>query len=75
MKENIGILPEKIQLLLGSQGASSEDPLFPSYTNIVKTLLGLIDNPQIEVGNNIIIYFSGHGSRYSPNDYHFGDRG
>ncbi|KAK0224535.1 caspase domain-containing protein [Armillaria nabsnona] len=73
LKEDIGIPQERMQLLLGSQGASSEDPLFPSRINIVKTLLSLVDNPQIEVGDNIIIYFSGHGSGYSPNDYHFGD--
>ncbi len=64
---------ERIQLLLGSQGASSEDPSFPSRTNIVDTLLSLVDNPQIEVGDKIIIYFAGHGSGYSPNEYHLGD--
>ncbi|PBK87186.1 hypothetical protein ARMGADRAFT_468828 [Armillaria gallica] len=73
LKEEIGIPQERIQLLLGSQGASSEDPSFPSRTNIVNTLLSLVDNPQIEVGDNIIIYFAGHGAGYSPNEYHLGD--
>ncbi|KAK0431843.1 caspase domain-containing protein [Armillaria borealis] len=73
LKEEIGIPQERIQRLLGSQDTSSDDPSFPSRTNIVNTLLDLVDNPQIEVGDNIIIYFSGHGSGYSPNDYHLGD--
>ncbi|SJL16870.1 uncharacterized protein ARMOST_20400 [Armillaria ostoyae] len=73
LREDIGIPQERIQLLLGSQDVSSEDPSFPSHTNIVNTLLSLVDNPQIEVGDNIIIYFSGHGSGYSPKDYHFGN--
>ncbi|PBK64311.1 hypothetical protein ARMSODRAFT_962149 [Armillaria solidipes] len=73
LKEEIGVPQDRIQRLLGSQGASVEDLSFPSRTNIVSTLLSLVDNPQIEVGDNIIIYFSGHGSGYSPKDYHFGD--
>ncbi|KAK0431850.1 hypothetical protein EV421DRAFT_2064352, partial [Armillaria borealis] len=73
LKEEIGVPQERIQRLLGSQDTSSDDPSFPSRINIVNTLLSLVDNPQIEVGDNIIIYFSGHGSGYSPKDYHFGD--
>ncbi|KAK0224517.1 hypothetical protein EDD85DRAFT_859550 [Armillaria nabsnona] len=73
LKEEMGIPQDRIQLLLGSQSASVDDSSFPSRTNIVDTLLGLVDNPQIKVGDNIIIYFSAHGSGYSPNDYHFGD--
>ncbi|KAK0430362.1 peptidase C14, caspase domain-containing protein, partial [Armillaria borealis] len=73
LKEEIGIPQERIQRLLGSQGASSDDPSFPSRTNIANTLLSLVDNPQIDVGDNIIIYFSGHGSGYSLNDYRLGD--
>ncbi|KAG7442012.1 uncharacterized protein BT62DRAFT_955400 [Guyanagaster necrorhizus] len=64
LKEDLGVPQERIQLLLGSEHSSSEDPSFPSRVNIVNTLLGLIDNPQIEVGDNIVIYFSGHGSGY-----------
>ncbi|KAK0431859.1 hypothetical protein EV421DRAFT_1720104, partial [Armillaria borealis] len=70
LKEEIGIPQDQIQRLLGSQGTSVDDSLFPSCTNIVNTLLALVDNPQIKVGDNIIIYFSGHGLGYSPNDYH-----
>ncbi|KAK0475671.1 caspase domain-containing protein [Armillaria luteobubalina] len=73
LKEEIGVPQERIQLLVGSQDTSSEDPSFPSRTNIVETLLSLVDNPQIEVGDNIIIYFSGHGSGYLPNEYYISD--
>ncbi|KAK0215154.1 caspase domain-containing protein [Armillaria fumosa] len=73
LKEEIGVPGERIQLLLGSQDTSSEDPSFPSHTNIVETLLSLVNNPQIEVGDNIVIYFSGHGTSYSPIEYYPGD--
>ncbi|PBK87173.1 hypothetical protein ARMGADRAFT_1016892 [Armillaria gallica] len=73
LKEEIGMLQERIQLLLGSQGASSEGSSLPSRTNIVDTLLSLVNNPQIEVGDNTIIYFGGHGSGYSPTEYHLGN--
>ncbi|PBK64285.1 hypothetical protein ARMSODRAFT_1007164 [Armillaria solidipes] len=73
LTEEIGVPQERIQRLLGSQDTSSDDPSFPSRTNIVNTLLSLVDNPHIEVGDKIIIYFSGHGSGYSPNDYHVGN--
>ncbi|KAK0466654.1 hypothetical protein IW261DRAFT_1319056, partial [Armillaria novae-zelandiae] len=73
LKEEIGVPQERIQLLLGSQDTSSKDTSFPSRTNIMETLLSLIENPQIEVGDNIIIYFSGHGVGYSSTEYHLGD--
>ncbi|KAK0470893.1 hypothetical protein IW261DRAFT_1305246, partial [Armillaria novae-zelandiae] len=72
LKEEICVPQERIQRLLGSLDTSSEDPSFPSRTNIVDTLLGLVDNPQIEIGDHIIIYFAGHGSGYYPNEYHIG---
>ncbi|KAK0188284.1 caspase domain-containing protein [Armillaria mellea] len=68
LKEELGVPQERIQLLLGSQHTSSEDPYFPSRTNIVNTLLSLVDNPQIQGGDNIIIYFAGHGAGYFPYD-------
>ncbi|KAK0435910.1 hypothetical protein EV421DRAFT_1158221, partial [Armillaria borealis] len=61
-------VPEhRIQCLLGSQNpsSSSDDPLLtPSRANIVNTLAGLIDHPEIARGDNIIIYYAGHGSSY-----------
>ncbi|KAK0433824.1 caspase domain-containing protein, partial [Desarmillaria tabescens] len=36
----------------------------PSRANILMTLFGLIDNPEIQKDENIIIYFAGHGAAY-----------
>ncbi|KAK0460585.1 uncharacterized protein EV420DRAFT_1255628, partial [Desarmillaria tabescens] len=36
-----------------------------SRTSIIRTLLSVIDNPHIEYGDNIIIFYAGHGSCYS----------
>ncbi len=69
LKDDLGVPQEQIQLLLGSEHASSEDPSFPSRVNITNTLLGLVGNPLILDGDNIIVYFAGHGSSYSPSDY------
>ncbi|KAK0238386.1 hypothetical protein EDD85DRAFT_735851, partial [Armillaria nabsnona] len=33
-------------------------------TNIIDALLSLSTNPQIHYGNNIIIYYAGHGTVY-----------
>lgn len=40
------------------------DSIPATRTNIVDTLLGLSTNPQIQHGDNIVIYFSGHGTFY-----------
>ncbi len=42
----------------------------PTRTNIIETLLSLSVDPQIQHGDNIIIYFSGHGSSYLCSDYY-----
>ncbi|KAK0429553.1 caspase domain-containing protein [Armillaria borealis] len=59
---------DRIQRLLGP----SRDDHFqfmpassiPTRHNIVETLWGLVDNPNILHGDNIIIYYAGHGTRY-----------
>ncbi|PBL01573.1 hypothetical protein ARMGADRAFT_1158313 [Armillaria gallica] len=57
-------VPEcRIQCLLGSQSPSG-DSLTPSHANIVNVLYSLIDNTEIARGDNIIIYYAGHGSSY-----------
>ncbi|KAK0437413.1 hypothetical protein EV421DRAFT_1975548, partial [Armillaria borealis] len=62
---------ERIQLLLGSREHDGpDDPMYPSRAHITNTLLSLIDNPEIEEGDNIIIYYAGHGSSYQCSDYH-----
>ncbi len=38
--------------------------MYPSRAHIIDALLSIIDNPEILYGDNIIIYYSGHGSYY-----------
>ncbi|PBK94318.1 hypothetical protein ARMGADRAFT_1062554 [Armillaria gallica] len=65
LTEDLGMPSDRIQLLLGSkERLSPEDPLYPSRAHIVGALLSLITNSQIGHGDNIIIYYSGHGSYY-----------
>ncbi|PBK72061.1 hypothetical protein ARMSODRAFT_1082575 [Armillaria solidipes] len=63
--EDVGVPEKRIQCLLGSQIPIPSNDLFtPSRSNIVNMLYSLIDNPDIEPGDNIIIYYAGHGSSY-----------
>ncbi len=41
----------------------------PTRANIVKAILGLSTNPDIQHGDNIIIYFAGHGTTYECAEY------
>ncbi len=67
LTENLGVPSNRIQLLLGSkEHMSPEDPMYPSRAHIIGALLSLITNPEITPGDNIIIYYSGHGSYYPP---------
>lgn len=66
----LGVPKEHIQLLLGSKEHTSPDDLMtPSRTHITDMLLSLIDNPEINEGDNIIIYYAGHGSSYECSEY------
>ncbi|KAK0439131.1 caspase domain-containing protein [Armillaria borealis] len=49
---------------LQQKRTSCNDPSYPSRQNITKTLCSLINNPNIKKGDNIVIYFAGHGSSY-----------
>lgn len=63
--EDVGVPEQRIQCLLGSHiPTPSDEPVTPSRSNIVNMLYSLIDNPDIEPGDNIIIYYAGHGSSY-----------
>ncbi len=65
LTEDLGVPSDRIQLLLGSkEHLSPGDPMNPSRRHIIGTLLSLITNSQIAHGDNIIIYYSGHGSYY-----------
>ncbi|KAK0494017.1 peptidase C14, caspase domain-containing protein [Armillaria luteobubalina] len=65
LAEDLGVPRNRIQLLLGSKEHTSPgDPANPSRANIINALLSIIDNPEILSGDNIIIFYAGHGSRY-----------
>ncbi|SJL17900.1 uncharacterized protein ARMOST_21467 [Armillaria ostoyae] len=65
LTEDLGVPSNRIQLLLGSkENLSLEDPTYPSRAHIVGTLLSLITNSNIARGDNIIVYYSEHGSYY-----------
>ncbi|PBK79614.1 hypothetical protein ARMGADRAFT_1092975 [Armillaria gallica] len=42
----------------------------PIHKHIIDTLLSLSTKPEIQYGDNIIIYFAGHGSSYKCSDYY-----
>lgn len=64
LTEVLGVPSDRVQLLLGSTEHGPEDPLNPSRDHIIDALLSIITNSQIAYGDNIIIYYSGHGSYY-----------
>ncbi|KAK0227572.1 hypothetical protein IW262DRAFT_543801 [Armillaria fumosa] len=64
--EDLGVPKDHILLLLGSEDHTSpDDPMYPSRKHITDVLLSLSSNNNIVHGDNIIIYFAGHGSCYS----------
>ncbi|PBK79617.1 hypothetical protein ARMGADRAFT_870834, partial [Armillaria gallica] len=69
--EDLSIPKHRIQSLLGSKKAqvTHNNPTTPNRANIIETLTSLIYNTSINHSDNIIIYFSGHGSSYSCEDY------
>ncbi|KAK0421601.1 peptidase C14, caspase domain-containing protein [Armillaria borealis] len=82
--EDLGIAKDHVQLLLSTSpkltlahavstlvGAVGGNAcIAPTRDNIVSTLLSLSTDPRIEVGDNIIIYFSGHGVNYRCAEYY-----
>ncbi len=65
LAEDLGVPHNRIQRLLGSKEHTSPgDPMYPSRAHIIGVLLSIIHNPEILYGDNIIIYYSGHGSYY-----------
>ncbi|KAK0191741.1 hypothetical protein F5146DRAFT_1050210, partial [Armillaria mellea] len=69
--EKLEVPENRIQSLLGSQNPTSGDSLIPSRANIVNVLYSLIDNTEIARGDNIIIYYAGHGSSYHCSEHFF----
>ncbi|KAK0474394.1 hypothetical protein IW261DRAFT_553815 [Armillaria novae-zelandiae] len=65
MVESLGVPCIRIQLLLGSKEHTSPgDPMYPSRAHIIDAFLGIIDNPEIIHGDNIVIFYARHGSCY-----------
>ncbi|KAK0217303.1 caspase domain-containing protein [Armillaria fumosa] len=61
---------ERIQCLLGLGSDRQVHSSIPSRKNIISALLGLVQNPHIQPGDGIIIYFSGHGTSYQCTQCH-----
>ncbi|KAK0227262.1 hypothetical protein EDD85DRAFT_750788, partial [Armillaria nabsnona] len=74
LTKNLGVPKHRTQCLFGfSRHKSCRDSLIPSRVNIVNTLLSLTTNSEIACGDNIVIYFSGHGSTYYCDEYYDSD--
>ncbi|KAK0470738.1 caspase domain-containing protein [Armillaria novae-zelandiae] len=70
LTEHLSLPKHRIQRLLGSnEHTSSDNYHIPTRVNIIQTLVGLMNNAEIQYGDNIIIYFAGHGSGYSTAGY------
>ncbi len=70
LTKDLSVPKHEIQSLLGSKEHTSLDKChIPTPVNIIQTLVGLIDNAEIQNGDNVIIYFSGHGTGYSTMGY------
>ncbi len=65
LEKDLGVPSGRIQLLRGTKRTPCDDSSYPSRQNITDTLCSLIDNPRIKKGDNIVIYFAGHGSSYT----------
>ncbi|KAK0455608.1 uncharacterized protein EV420DRAFT_1552201 [Desarmillaria tabescens] len=65
LTDDLGVPENRIQCLLGSKYTNSDDPKStPSHANIVDMLYSLANNPEIERGDSIIVYFAGVGGHY-----------
>ncbi|KAK0490207.1 caspase domain-containing protein [Armillaria novae-zelandiae] len=71
LTEDVGVPEHRIQCLLGFKNPPTGPggPLTPSRTNIVNTLRSLINNPEIEQNDNIIVYYAGHGASYTCSEH------
>ncbi|KAK0476233.1 hypothetical protein EDD18DRAFT_1265720 [Armillaria luteobubalina] len=67
--EGLGVPKNRIQTLHGPQIHVPNISTLPSRANIISMLLSLAKNPDINTGDIIVIYYSGHGSSYPFSDY------
>ncbi len=70
LEEDLKVPRARIQLLLGGYNTPSHYHLLPSRTNITNVLCSLIKNPEIRKGDNIVIFYAGHGSSYACSNHH-----
>ncbi|KAK0493163.1 hypothetical protein EDD18DRAFT_431956 [Armillaria luteobubalina] len=72
LSDDLHVPGDHIQLLLSADikrcTVSENKP--PTRANIVNTIFGLSTNAGIQRGDNIIIYFAGHGTTYNCDDYY-----
>ncbi|KAK0502091.1 caspase domain-containing protein, partial [Armillaria luteobubalina] len=63
---HLGVPEGHIRRLLCPRNDPSpnDSDLVPTRANIVDTILGLYNDARIQFGDNIIIYFAGHGASY-----------
>ncbi|KAK0455592.1 uncharacterized protein EV420DRAFT_1692045 [Desarmillaria tabescens] len=70
LTNDLGVPENRIQCLLGSTYPDPDDPKsMPSRANILDTLYGLANNPEIKRGDSIIVYFSGAGCYYRCSEH------
>ncbi|KAK0470726.1 caspase domain-containing protein [Armillaria novae-zelandiae] len=70
LTDDLHVPKERIECLLGPGSDCQVNSSIPSRKNIISTLLGLVQNPHIQPGDGIIIYFSGHGTSYQCTQCH-----
>ncbi len=70
LEEDLKVPRARIQLLLGGYNTPSHYHLLPSRNNITNVLCSLIKNPEIRKGDNIVIFYAGHGSSYACLNHH-----
>ncbi|KAK0184620.1 hypothetical protein F5146DRAFT_987835 [Armillaria mellea] len=67
LNEDLGVPGDHIQCLLGDR--ETRPISSPTHANIISALYGLVNNPAIANGDNILVYFAGAGTRYDAKEY------
>ncbi|PBK82707.1 hypothetical protein ARMGADRAFT_885534, partial [Armillaria gallica] len=67
LMEDLGVAEDHIQC--SEHKHTNIDCMVPTQANIIASLLCLTTDSQIKEGNNILIHFSRHGSKYFCSDY------
>ncbi|KAK0444288.1 uncharacterized protein EV420DRAFT_1648980 [Desarmillaria tabescens] len=66
---SLGIPKSHLRLLLAPSSSPLPGTCWPSHASIIESLHDIHKNPLIQKDDNIIIYFSGHGTSYQCSDY------